>query len=391
MKKKWLIAVFLVIVIGVFIGINVWNEKSSGSTDQINTTALEEQEVKETVMASGELKFADEQNVYFQEDKGEVDEFLVEEGDDVEKGDKIVRYKNQEFENELEQTESQLNSQYMELDDIQNQRKKLETNQNGQKSTEEEQSENAAGAAEENPPNENQEQQNEETPPELDDMKLQERQKQAEIEQTKLEKEANEQKIKEATVTSDIDGTVVLIDKDESSGAGQSEPEPMIQVGSLDSMRVEGEISEYDALEIKKEQSVELTSDAVPDESWEGEVDLISDLPKQSEGSEEDSGATYAVESKVKDDDIELKPGFEMLMEIETKNKKANVLPITAVEQEDDNDYVYMVNDGVAERIEIKTGMTTNEVIEMTEGVSEDDIIIEDSDSVEEGMEVDVQ
>src|SRR5699024_12398858 len=85
MKKKWLIAVFLVIVIGVFIGINVWNEKSSGSTDQINTTALEEQEVKETVMASGELKFADEQNVYFQEDKGEVDEFLVEEGDDVEK------------------------------------------------------------------------------------------------------------------------------------------------------------------------------------------------------------------------------------------------------------------------------------------------------------------
>src|SRR5699024_2897781 len=152
-------------------GINVWNEKSSGSIDQINTTALEEQEVKGTVMAPGELKFADEQNVYFQEDKGEVDEFLEAEGDVVEKGDKIVRYNNQESENELEQTEAQLNSQYMELEDIQNQREKLETNQNEQKSTEEEQSENAAGAAEENPPNEKQEQQNEETPPELDDMK----------------------------------------------------------------------------------------------------------------------------------------------------------------------------------------------------------------------------
>src|SRR5699024_12612278 len=100
------------------------------------------------------------------------------------------------------------------------------------------------------------------------------------------------------TVTSDIDGTVVLIDKDESSGAGQSEPEPMIQVGSLDSMRVEGEISEYDAMEIKKEQSVEITSDAVPDDTRAGEVDTISDLPKQSEESEEDSGATYEVESK---------------------------------------------------------------------------------------------
>src|SRR5699024_7011537 len=165
----------------------------------------------------------------------------------------------------------------------------------------------------------------------------------------------------------------------------------MIQVGSLDSMRVEGEISEYDALEIKKEQSVELTSDAVPDEAWEGEVDRMSDLAEQSDGSEDDSGATHAVESKVKDDASELKAGFGMLMEIETKNKKANVLPLTAGEQEDDNDYVYMVNDGVAERIEIKTGMTTNEAIEMTEGVSEDDIIIEDSDSVEEGMEVDVQ
>src|SRR5699024_11958317 len=113
-------------------------------------------------MAPGELKFADEQNVYFQEDKGEVDEFLVEEGDVVEKGDKIVRYKNQEFENELEQTESQLNSQYMELEDIQNQREKLEKNQNEQKSTEEEQSENAAGAAEENPTNEKKEKKNEE-------------------------------------------------------------------------------------------------------------------------------------------------------------------------------------------------------------------------------------
>src|SRR5699024_9305008 len=129
---------------------------------------------------------------------------------------------------------------------------KLETNQNGQKSTEDEQSENAAGAAEENPPNENQEQQNEETPPELDDMKLQERQKQAEIEQTKLEKEANEQKIKEATVTSDIDSTACLSYKDQAFGARQSEPESNIQVVSLDSMRVEGEISEYDALEIKK-------------------------------------------------------------------------------------------------------------------------------------------
>src|SRR5699024_7674489 len=126
-----------------------------------------------------------------------------------------------------------------------------------------------------------------------DDIKRQEKQKKAEIEQTKAEQESLEKEIEDTTVTSDIDGTIAAVDKDASSGAEQSEPEPMMQIGSLDSMRVEGEVSEYDALEIKKEQAVKLTSDATPGKSWEGEVDFISDLPEQSEGEEEDSGATY--------------------------------------------------------------------------------------------------
>ncbi|HLQ96588.1 MAG TPA: efflux RND transporter periplasmic adaptor subunit [Pseudogracilibacillus sp.] len=397
MKKKWIIASLVTAIIIIFIGLNVWNKTASSNADQVETTNLKEQEINETVMAPGKLKFADEQNVYFQEDKGEVDELLVEEGDKVEKGDKLVRYENKDIENEVKQNESQLNSDYLELENIQKQREDVKENptenQGGEETPTEEddpaEDDGDAAAPPEGNPDDSQE--NGDVQSQLDDLDLQERQKESEIEQTKREKEANEQKIADATVTSDIDGTVVAIDKDESTGAGQSDPKPMVQVGSLDSMRVEGDVSEYDALKIKEEQSVELTSDAVPDESWEGEVDVISDLPEESEGEDDDSGATYEVEAKVKDDDIELKPGFEMLMEIETANKKTEVLPIMALEQEDDTDFVYVVNDGQAERKEVQTDMTTNDVIEITDGLSDEDVVIKDSDGVEDGMEVDVE
>lgn len=391
MKKKGIIASAVVAVIIVFIGLNVWNQRADGSTDQVKTTSLEEQEVEDTVMAPGELKFADEQNVYFQEDKGEVEEYVVDEGDEVEKGDDLIRYQNDDLENERKQKELQLDSDQLELEDIQKQREDLEEGTNEDEQSQSESDNTEPQEQPETPEGESGAEEQGDQSQGLDDIKRQEKQKKAEIEQTKAEQESLEKEIEDTTVTSDIDGTIAAVDKDASSGAEQSEPEPMLQIGSLDSMRVEGEVSEYDALEINKEQAVKLTSDAVPDQSWKGEVAFISDLPKNSEGEEEDSGATYIVESKVKDDDIDLKPGFEMLMEIETEAKQANVLPLTAVEQDDDTDYVYVVNDGKAERKEVQTDMTTNEVIEITDGLSDKENVIEDSDGVNEGMEVDTQ
>ena len=48
-------------------------------------------------------------------------------------------------------------------------------------------------------------------------------------------------------------------------------------------MQVTGVLSEYDTLKIKEGQKVTLSSDAVPDQEWQGEVVAIGTLPEESE------------------------------------------------------------------------------------------------------------
>lgn len=367
MRKKWVIAAVVAAVIIVFIGLNVWSQRAESSADEVETTSLQEQDMEETVIVPGKLKLADEQTVYFQEDKGEVDEVLVDEGDEVEKDDELIRYKNDELINEQKQNESQRHSDELELENIQDELQEI--NEELEK-----------------------DQDNEELQSEKDDIERQERQKKLEIEQTQLEKESIDQEIADTTVESDIDGTVVSIDEEAFAGSDQAEPDPMIQIGSLDDMQVKGEISEYDTLKMEEDQPVTLTSDAIPDESWKGEIRFISDLPEQSEAEEDDdSGASYTVEAKVDDDDIPLKPGSEMLMEVETDKKKADALPLTAVEREADTDYVYVVEGEIAKRQEVTTGMTTKEVMEIEDGLKEDTEVIVDPEDVTDGMEVSVK
>lgn len=364
MKKIWIAAGIIIIII-VLIGLNVWSQSGDNSGEKVETASLQEENIEETVIVPGKLKLADEQTIYFQGDKGEVEDVLVEEGDKVEEGDELIRYKNGELSNEQRQNELQMNGDYLELENIREQHKEIDKELEKDKDNEQLQSEH-------------------------DDIELQEKQKNLEIEQAQLEKESIEQEIADMTVESDIDGVVVAIDEEEFSGAEQAEPQPMMQIGSLDTMMVKGEISEYDTLKVSKDQSVKLTSDAVPDKTWEGKIRFISDLPEQSDMEEDDSGAKYAVEATV-EDKIPLKPGFEMLMEVETDKKKTDVLPLTAVAQDADTDYVYVLEGGAAKRKEVKTGTATNEVIEIKDGLDKKAEVILNPAGVSDGMEVDVQ
>src|SRR5699024_1182712 len=126
MKKKWMIISIVSLILIIVIGINVWNKKADSSTKKVQITTLEEQEINETVIAPGKLKLSKEQHVYFQEEKGEVVEFLVEERDKVEKGDELVRYKNDSLEIDRQQNELTLNADQLELENIQKQREELQ-------------------------------------------------------------------------------------------------------------------------------------------------------------------------------------------------------------------------------------------------------------------------
>lgn len=369
MKKKIWIAIGVVVLIGLFIGANIWKSQSANDV-AVEAAELKEEAVTETIMVPGQLKLAEEQTIYYSAEKGEVEEILVKEGDVVEKGTPLIRYSNDQLELEQDQIDLQLRSIDLQINQLQDQHEEIDELLED-------------------------DEENEQLQAEHDQIKMEEEQAKLEREQLHLQKQSLEEQQADLTVSAETSGTIVEINEDSIHASNQAEPQPLIRLGTLDQMVVEAVISEYDTLKIKEGQQAQLSSEAVPDESWEGEVRFIADLPKEEETfqAEGSSGTVeYPLEIVVEDDDLQLKPGFQMIVEITTDEHSANTLPITAVKQDGEVNYVYVVNEGRAERREVEVGSITEDRIEITDGIEEDEqVIASPDDSVVDGMDVSVQ
>ena len=366
MKKKWIIIGVIVLVV-LLIGINIWKQNSKTNLE-VETATLKEETMSETVMTPGTLTLEKEQYIYFQAEKGEIDEILVAEGDTVSEGDNLLRYENKQLALDKQQNDLQIRTAYLELEKLRKEHKEIDKE------------------VDKDPDNELLQE-------EHDQIKLQEQLASIEVEQANLQKETIDSELESLIITADVEGTILSVDE-QASSAGEMSEQSIIRIGSLNNVIVEGTISEYDTLNIKKDQKVKLTSDAVPDEEWEGKVTFIGDLPEEdsSMGMEsEDASVLYPIRVEV-EEDIELKPGFKMLLEIITNEEKAKTLPIASVQQEDDNNYVYIVENGKAKRVDVKVGSVDTEKIEIKEGIEKDDqVIITNISDVSSGMEVTVK
>src|SRR5699024_11033389 len=108
MKKKWIITGVIVIIL-VLIGLNIWKSETSTKV-AVKTASLKEASMQETIMTPGVLKMNDEQYVYYQADKGEIDEIEVKAGGAVEKGDNLLVYENKQLDLDKKQNQLEINN-----------------------------------------------------------------------------------------------------------------------------------------------------------------------------------------------------------------------------------------------------------------------------------------
>lgn len=365
--KKRLIATGIVLVIMALVGVNVWQIHRAGDV-LVETTTLSKETLTDTIIAQGKLKFATLQPYYFHADKGEVAEFFVKEGDTVKKGTKLFRYENKQLLLDQKANELQIESNYLELENLKKQHIKLDNELEKNKD-------------------------DEQLKQEHDQVELQQQQANIETKQTQLQRDSIQQKIDDLTVKSNMDGTVVTINKEAALDSEQTQ-QPIIRIASLRKLIVAAEVSEYDTLKIKEGQSVKLTSDVLHDKSWKGKISYVSYLPKELNNldTNDDISAQFPIEVVVEDKNIELKPGIQILVEIKTNKKKAQTLPLTAVKQEDNKNFAYVVNNGKVEQRVVKVGMVSGDKIEIKEGLNKkDNVIVNLPDNVNEGMEVTVK
>ncbi|MFE4090558.1 efflux RND transporter periplasmic adaptor subunit [Priestia sp. YIM B13484] len=376
MKKGIIITAVAVVIVAV-IGINVYRAQSvSGKAINVHVANIKEKKLRNTVMVPGTLKLADEQYVYFDAEKGEVERFHVTEGSRVQQGTSLVTYESDTLDLEQEQNKLEKKSSQLQVDSVS---KQLSNLNKKQKELEKEMSKQEA---------------RDQIDTERTQLNLDLETAKIDLERNKLEAKSIAKKERNLDVASDINGTVLEVDKEAVNNTSDVQ-KPLIHIGNTDEYLATGVLSEYDALKIKTGQAVKITSDVLPDKEWAGSVKQIDYLPQQQASAEagNDGANQYPVEVKVDDQDIRMiKPGFKLLLEIETSSKKASSLPIKAVVNEDGEKYVYVVKDKKAVRKEVKIGETTNKFIEIKSGVSsKDKVITNPTKNLTDGAEVTVQ
>lgn len=375
MKKVW-IGIGIAVLVALFIGINIYRSAApaSGSAGQkIEAGGLEEKEISSTVMVPGTLQFSNEQYVFYEADKGTLEDIKVKEGDKVKKGTPLVTYTNEQLSLEKEQNRLTAESNRLQIDQIQEKLKALDSK--------ERELEKQVGKKEAEKQIES----------ERTELQMQKKTTEIELKQTELQRQSLANRVSDLEVKSEIEGTVISVNQEAASKKSDIQ-EPVIHIGNPKDLVVSGKLSEYDTLKVKKGQKVTLTSDVIQDKTWKGTVSAVGLVPDQQDSTAvqgTEQAVQYPLQVKIKGDLPEGKPGFKFIMNIETDKRKANTLPSKAVKKEDDQYYVYTVKDGKAKRVDVKIGEVTDDLTEIKEGLTQDDqVILNPSDQVTDGMEV---
>ncbi|MFK7886109.1 MAG: efflux RND transporter periplasmic adaptor subunit [Gammaproteobacteria bacterium] len=115
---------------------------------------------------------------------------------------------------------------------------------------------------------------------------------------------------------------------------------------------------------LKKGQGVVMTVDALPNQSFEGRVQLISPVI-------DPTTATFKVTAEINDASEQLKPGMFGRVHVEfDTHQNVPLVPRVALLNTDTESAVFVVEDGVAKRRPIRVGYTSNGDIEVTDGLS---------------------
>jgi RND family efflux transporter MFP subunit len=134
-------------------------------------------------------------------------------------------------------------------------------------------------------------------------------------------------------------------------------------------LRLRIDVPEQAIGQVKNGQGISLQTSAFPDRSFSGIVTRIA--PNLNATSR-----TLVVEAEVENSEGLLKPGQFATVRIAQSTPKPTVMiPVAAVKVEGETNKVYVVKDGRAEERLVKTGVLENNLIEIQQGVQENESV----------------
>ena len=380
--KKWqlytAIGVASVIVIGAA-GILIFRQPSQSAVkdETSHIVIAKEGSVASSVLLLGTVTAKNEQYVYFDASKGDLDEILVSVGDKVEEGQALVKYSSADAQAAYDAADRAVAKADRHIEELNKARENASAAPTSpQVPTEAGLPEQAQAATSSVSSIDSQ----------ISDAKDNRADAVAQLNKAQTQLDA-------ATVLSALEGTVVEVNRNVSkSPTGNSQV--VVHVVSNENLQVKGELSEYNLANLSVGQEVTFTSKVYQDKSWTGKISYISDYPKNNGEAANaalggNTGSKYPYTVDVTSDIGELKQGFSVSVEVKNKSK-AILVPLTSIVTENDKNYVWVVDDQKkAKKVEVTLGNADADNQEITSGVTDGAKVISNpTSSLEEGKEV---
>ena len=371
--KKWqlfsLIGVTTVVILGAIGTILLFNGNNVADKEKtIQVQKVREGSVASSVLLSGHIAATNEQYVYYDSTKGDLDSVLVNVGDKVTAGQALVQYKSVEAQAAYDTAVRALNKIDRQIYDLKTYGTTIETT--GDAATDDKTTASAQRSVDS----------------QLKD--LQDNRADAETNVNKAQAQLNA-----TTVTSANDGTVVEVNRDVSkstTGANQT----LVHIVNNGNLQVKGELSEYNLANLSVGQEVTITSKVYLDKKWTGKISYISNYPKDNQNTaaasagNASSGAKYPYTVDITSEIGDLKQGFSI--NIEVKNKTRGILvPVSSIVSESNKSYIWTIEKGTAKKVQVTLGNADAKHQEISSGLTKDSkVITNPTDSLKDGQEV---
>ena len=386
--KKWqlyaAIGATSVVVLGAG-GILLFRQTSQTAVKDETThlVVAKEGSVASSVLLSGTVTAKNEQYVYFDASKGDLDEILVSVGDKVSEGQALVKYSSSEAQaayDSASRAVAKADRHINELNQARNEAASAPTPQLPAPAGGEGAAAQAPAPVSGNSVSS--------IDAQLGDARDARADAAAQLSKAQSQLDA-------MTVLSTLEGTVVEVNRNVSkSPTGASQV--VVHVVSNENLQVKGELSEYNLANLSVGQEVTFTSKVYQDKSWTGKLSYISDYPKNNGEAASaaaaaggNSGSKYPYTIDVTSEIGDLKQGFSVSVEVKNKSK-AILVPLTSVVTENDKNYVWVLDEQKkAKKVEVGLGNADADNQEITSGLTNGvKVISNPTSSLEEGKEV---
>ncbi len=338
MRKKWIIALIIIICTIAFIFINVSRMNKSES---VQLTTTQEGVIQETIFASGKLNTTVE-TIHYIHQNGLVKQMDIQQGDRVVVGQSLLLMDTQDWEKQLLVEENSKQMIVIERDLFKKQKlasakEQLQSGVEAQTIID---------------------------PSEIELYELRLKQADLSIESLKAKIAAN-------ALHSTVDGVVteVLVNQGQTVAQGTT----AITVVDQSLLRVKAYLNELDVGKVTTGMAATITGDAFAN-SYRGKVSYLAPVAIPVDAAARDAAVELWVDVDTPDD--QLRPGYNATVEIAISQTPSLLVPLSAIRHTGDRTIVYMIEDGLAIEREVTTGDDDGENIEIHTGLQAGDRII---------------